>query len=107
MTKELFVKSIKAIKDQKIKEEKLCKDLNVLIDGHFVCHFNEPILISLIEVLADSMGDKDEWIEWWLWDTNFGKDHNEVKVKGRSYCIKTAGDLYKFLKMHYEVSADK
>lgn len=63
MTKELFIKCIEEIRKQQKKEIKLCKDLEVLVDGHFVCHFNEGILFSLVEVLAEAFDDKEKWID--------------------------------------------
>ena len=68
--------------------------------GMMICHTD-----IVIELLGDMFLDADEYIPWWIYDTNYGKDHTEIfwTFDGENSQpkviadIKTAEDLYDFL----------
>ena len=67
---------------------------------------NEPLFNVILEVLVQEMGDEDETIYWWIFDTNFGKDPDLAPViridESTQYVVKTASNLYDFLTGEYK-----
>ncbi len=95
-----FKKAIEAIKKQSEKELKFCDALEDIIDGRFVPEMSTDILHALIECLEDTMSDKDEWISWWIYEKDFGKNKKMTAhyENGKNIKLDTVEDLYKFLK---------
>lgn len=57
----------------------------------------EETLIFLLEKMFD---DEGEWISYWIWETNYGKDYkdgNITEADGTVIPLKTAEELYDFL----------
>jgi hypothetical protein len=46
-----------------------------------------------INLISEKVGDKSEWISWFLFETNCGESTNGVEVEGKEYTIKTVEDL--------------
>lgn len=44
---------------------------------------------SEIEILATAMGDKNEWIEYYIYECNWGSVDNDVRIDGKSVSLKT------------------
>ena len=57
--------------------------------------------ILVVKALKLAMEDKEEWISYWVYDLNCGKDakKNSVTVKGKNIPIKTIDNLYDLIKM--------
>lgn len=105
MTKELFIKSIEALKNQ-YKHDKKCamalievfpesSSENLLYDNHFVNN-------ALLEILKVQMEDnhKDSWIEYYCFELNFGKKNDILKIydkEKKEIPLKTAEDLWNLL----------
>ena len=55
----------------------------------------------VVKALKLAMEDKEEWISYWVYDLNCGKDakKNSVTVKGKNTPIKTIDNLYDLIKM--------
>lgn len=54
----------------------------------------------LVKVLSWIFEDDDEWIDWWCWETDFGRysDYTTITYKdGTEKTVATAADLYDFL----------
>lgn len=99
MTKELFLKTMKeliALKDDQ-KElndafKKLDPDFNFINFGRHEC------LITAL--LNDAMKDSNDWIGWWLYECNMGRDKkmvNSVTDNGKKVKTEKLEDLYEFL----------
>ena len=71
---------------------KFCPDFN------FICFSRqEELIVDLIKML---MGDEDDWIGYWLYELDCGKEakKNSVQDKdGKNIPIKTLRDLYNII----------
>lgn len=108
MKKELFIKSIEAIKKQFQLDEDVATHLgeafpnsfkaNLLPDNHF-------LLNALIDVLKKEMNDFDlndvnsSWIEHFIYELEFGKKNYRLAITINDEEIKmsTSEELYDFL----------
>jgi len=96
---ETFKKAIEAIKKQSEKELKFCKALEDIMDGHFVPEMSSNILEALLSCLKDIFNDREDWVDWWIYDKDFGKNKKlTVYKKGKEIKLDTVEDLYNFLK---------
>lgn len=62
--------------------------------------FYEDVVVNL---LTEAMNDEDEWISWWLYECNYGKDINDRDFDNESFYIdlSTPEKLYDFLTEEY------
>jgi len=53
----------------------------------------------IIDCLKELMGDENDWIGYWLYELNYGKEvkKDSVSIKGKNIPIKTIKDLYNLL----------
>jgi hypothetical protein len=60
-------------------------------------------LISLfLNLMSDAMGlddayADDNWIWWWVYDTNWGKTGNIVKIDGKKFKVDSLKKLYNLI----------
>ena len=110
LSKEQFVKHIEGIRDQNDGELLLYSEFGIdTIElkkiGYASNHFTE--------LLSQVMGDNEEWVGWWCYETDFGRNHDMTKVydatqslEGKSEKViadlRTAEDLYDFLVKNME-----
>ena len=53
---------------------------------------------DLVTTLQKMYEDEDNWIPWWLYETDFGTQNTEITTSdGARYVIGTSEDLYKIL----------
>lgn len=100
---ELFEQSIKTIKQLYDTDKKLTDLLHV--EG-FIDYSEVPISI-ITKLLEDAFIDIGEWIQFWMWECDFGKDStNRAFIKeddhDKPVKLDTVKDLYKFLMDNYE-----
>ena len=74
-------------------------DLNTMIYEHcrggFVLF---PDVISVtIKVLAKMFEDKDEWIDYYVWDLCFGRKERVIEIDGFNRKLQSLDDLYTLL----------
>lgn len=99
ITQEEFVRHIEAIKS-------IC-DLMETIDDVFArfmeksreeARFEFPTLIdNVIELLKAATNDKDDLIEWFIWDGDFGANRLDAEINGEKVTLTDAVDLYDLL----------
>lgn len=71
--------------------------------NRFDCLYHEtgsfPTLESdLVDSLVKMFDDEDNWIPWWIYETDFGNDAPEVTTSdGIKYIIGTSEQLYYIL----------
>lgn len=104
MQKELFIKSIEAIQRQSEYDIAVAENLgkafpeshtaNLLPKNHFLQN-------ALLEILQVQMNDNNanSWIEYFLWDLDFGRENYRLKVTqdDKEIPLSTPGELYDFL----------
>ena len=44
------------------------------------------------------MDDKDEWIEYYIYDCSWGNVDNDIRINGESVPFRTYDDLYDMIK---------
>jgi len=95
-----FKKAIESIKKQREKELKFCKALEDIMDGNFVPEMSIDILEALLSCLKDIFNDREDWVDWWIYEKDFGKDKKlTARYKnGKEIKLDTVEDLYVFLK---------
>ena len=101
MKRELFIEAIEAIENQLRYDIEVSNKLgeafpnahtaNLLPDNHFISN-------ALIKVLQEVMNDSEKWIEWFCFETNFGKESYRLQAYKKPIKMDNAGDLYDFLK---------
>jgi hypothetical protein len=103
MTKELFIKSIEAIKKQRDIDIEVAKHLGAAFPNAFEANLlpnNESLQNMLIEILQVEMNDIGTfWIEHFCWELDFGakNDHLKVYANDREVPMSNAAELYDFL----------
>lgn len=97
-----------------ISKESFCECMQKLMDLNDNCdnayHYFEKIGIDvnsvysplediLLKILSESMLDKDGWIEWYVYETNFGRKKLTAYWDNGKYIIvlNTFSDLYNLL----------
>lgn len=106
MKKQTFIDAIKAIELQCEHDIEFSNKLgsafpnaheaNLLPDNHFLSN-------ALFQLLQEEMEDhkgKESWIEWFCWETDFGKESFKMKAydeKGNELDLSDSGKLYDFL----------
>jgi len=100
MKKQEFIKSMNKI----IANEKLIDKLEAVLSELSPDSHSSPITIfteAHLEIMQSAMQDKDNWITYWYWELNKGKEAKADSVTdrdGKKIPIKTLGNLYDLLK---------
>ena len=99
LSKEKFVEAINAMRDWWDKTNKLYEDFGIDTIEMKIPHLEETILNILVDIFDDYEND---WISWWCYDTEFGKNEDLTTIYDRSGEVaiaelKTAEDLYDYL----------
>jgi hypothetical protein len=105
MKKEIFTEIINNIQEEMKRREEYAIYASKLFPNAFKANLlPDPTFIEqCIANLEKLSGDIDEWISWWIWDTDFGVKNNEVTFKdGKKKKIITVEDLYNLINNHYE-----
>lgn len=99
MTKDLFIESIEAIKRQRDHDRKCHKAFSTLLPYDYVSGYDHHWLLSqLIKLLQKATGQGGDhcWIEYYIWECDFGRNSNtdSVKIDGIPVPFSTASDLW-------------
>ena len=108
ITKKEFCTIIENIKKQMEIDDKFqdaTKAIDVLEQGFYYNY--ELVLGSLIDLLEIALsGEKykqDEWVSWWIYETDFGRHTNIVTTQDdKDYKLKTPEDLWDFVHDDYD-----
>ena len=108
MNKELFIEAIDAIQQQCEYDIEVSKNLGKAFPEAFEANLlpkNHFLQNALIHVLQVEMNDLQlceygqSWIEYFLWELNFGEENYQKKVtkNGKEIKMSNAAELYDFL----------
>lgn len=108
MDKQLFIEAIEAIQKQLQLDSEVSKHLGKAFPYAFEANLlprNHFLLNALIHVLQVEMNDLQlceyvqSWIEYFLWELNFGEENYRKKVtqNGKEIKMSNAAELYDFL----------
>ena len=91
-----FEKHITRIIDCYDRETQLCQ----LLKAEGPISMSDYLVDSLIDLLALRFDDTNEWINYWMWELDFGKKYRPgmVLVDGKEVHLKTINDLWNILK---------
>ena len=104
ITKELFVDTINALKRHEEYNSKCTDAFQIILnEDRVVIGYDTSILTSqIIKLLEASMHDNSDWIEYFIYDLDFGKDYKEgcANYKDKTPIdLSSAEKLYDFLYM--------
>lgn len=109
MNKQLFVDSIESIKNQVELDTKTANFLSRAFPNAFEANFlpqNHFLQNALVQVLQHQMNDLElsfdgnSWIEYFLWDLNFGEENYRLKAYDKDkqeIKLSSPGELWEFL----------
>lgn len=107
MEKELFVKTIEALKKQRNYDIAFGKNMGKCFPNAFEANLlpnNDILSNSIIEILECAMDDKKEgyhsWISWFCYETDFGEENLRLKAydkNNKEILMRDAGDLFDYL----------
>jgi len=102
MNKELFIEAIEAIQKQVKLDIEVSKHLGNAFPDAFEANLlpkNHFLQNALLHVLQTEMNDGQSWIEYFLWELNFGEENYRLKVtqNGKEIKMSNAAELYDFL----------
>lgn len=103
MKKETFISAIEAIEKQCQHDKECAETLSKVFSESYASELmynNKYLLDALVDVLKDSMNDTSNWIEYYLYELDFGKENWRLKVNdkdGKEIPLRTPEDLYNLL----------
>ena len=108
MNKEIFIEAIEAIQKQVALDIEVSKHLGKAFPDAFEANLlpkNHFLQDALIHVLQVEMNDLQlceqgqSWIEYFLWELNFGEENYRLKVtdNGKNIPMSNASELYDYL----------
>jgi hypothetical protein len=106
VTKDLFIETIQEIHKQ-VEHDRKCADAFkvILPEDHISTYKNHWLQNQLIKCLQLAMNDNHghSWIEYFMWELDFGMKWKEdsVKIKGKSFKLQSPEDLWNLLTEQY------
>jgi len=99
ITKDNFIRFISAIKTQHERDVKFSDAMKEAFIDFQGWYNNEEVLSVIEEYLIDIFNDKGEWIPYFIYDLDFGKEWTKdcCSSDGKSIDISTVDKLYDFL----------
>lgn len=95
---ELFEKTINILRTQEVNDQKLQE-----LIGDGIGTYSCDIVGVCVELLRFSFGDEYAWIDWWLWECDYGQRNAVYWPKGKDpendegVDISSIKDFYEFL----------
>lgn len=96
MTKQDFCECMELIKEQYDRCDKLNDGIYELFGGGDKL-WDTLNINTEIKIMSKAMGDKNEWIEYYIYECNWGSVDNDVRIDGKSVSLKTYEDLYELI----------
>ena len=97
MTKQDFCECMKLIKEQYDRCDKLNDDIYNIFGGGDKL-WDTLNVNTEIAILEKAMDDKDEWIEYYIYDCSWGSVDNDVRINDETVPFRMYDDLYDMIK---------
>ena len=100
MTYEQFhiaINALKAFLEERKKLEAAIKVISPTSTG--VVELGGQFIEDYIAVLEIAMGDKEGWIDWYVWENKMGENGHRIISNGKEYKIRNDKDMYNFLQL--------
>lgn len=103
MTKDQFISIINRLKKQKEHDNAFSKHMEQAFPGcHSPIYDDSQLWLAVIETLEIVFDDKDKYIDWWIYETQFGTKDLCVSDEGKETYLRDPGDLYDYLLSKYQ-----
>lgn len=100
MTLEKFEKYMLEIKKYLDSVDRASKAVQVLASDSFaIVDFAGPLLSAYIRLLSENVGDKSEWIDWFVFENDFGKGGMVAGKEGDMQLVDTVEKLYNLIEL--------
>jgi hypothetical protein len=84
--REIVREWIRAKRDQDIRDEKLHQVFQLLHPDNYVCSGDSHLLEAYTSLVKKVVGKQRwPWIEWWVYEANYGKYSMEFALEGDVY----------------------
>lgn len=100
MNKDLFIECIDSLKKQQEHNKKCNKAFKIILPNDFVSGYDlEIITTQFIKLLKTLLNDKSEWIDYYIYELDFGKEYKKgcVRFNNKDVKLKTSEDLWNIL----------
>ena len=101
MTKEQFIKLMEAIKERYHTIEKIYDKLDDVFGSVGDLFIDETSITPIIDVISEIVEDNNKWIEWYVYDKNWGTDARLTATdnNGNEIPSETLEDLWNLIHM--------
>ena len=95
LTLDVFINQLQVLRDFQDKKNERQKLVGQMYTGSFVIdEFGDDLFMSYIRFLALMMNDDGEWIEYYIFETQWGKEIMDITVNGKHHDLRNDEDLY-------------
>lgn len=97
ITEDIFIETIEALEEQRRIDQKCHEAFTVILPNDYVSGYDNSILFKQLIKLID----KDDWVDYFVWELDFGKNYEEgmIKIHGENFELRTAKDLFKLINL--------
>ena len=101
MTKEQFIRLMEVIKERYYTIEKIYDKLDDVFGSVGDLFIDETSMTPIIDVITEIIEDNDKWIEWYVYDKNWGTDERLTATdnNGNEIPSETLEDLWELIHM--------
>lgn len=97
-TERLFINGLNSIERQYEKDEKFAETIKELNSNGYPFYYDySAIHDSLLTLLKEIVNDTEDFVEWFIFDTNFGKENNIAKINNEEFIITSPKELYDYI----------
>jgi hypothetical protein len=97
MTYERFKVLMLVLKNNLETEREICKGLEKLLVGNYIINYNSMLMALYIELIAELIGVKSDWISWYVWENDFGEKGMSAGYDGKLKPITNLKELYELI----------
>ena len=99
MTKEQFIKLMEVIKERYYKIEEIYDKLDDVFGSVGDLFIDETSMTPIIDVISEIVEDNNKWIEWYVYDKNWGTDERLTVMdnNGNEIPSETLEDLWNLI----------
>jgi len=74
--------------------EKYCNALSEVYNSFIAVEYINEYIDTRINEIAKAIGDKNDWIGWYIYETNFGQNHPFIMIHGCRINVSKLKDFY-------------
>ena len=99
MTKEQFIQLMEVIKERYYKIEEIYNKLDDVFGSVGDLFIDETSMTPIIDVISEIVEDNNKWIEWYVYDKNWGTDERLTVTdnNGNEIPSETLEDLWNLI----------